>query len=307
MTTDGTRILVIHNPVSGRRNAARLDRVLGRMRETSAQITVRETGAPGEAETMAGEARGFDVVAVAGGDGTVNEAINGLAGLGHKAPPLAFIPLGTANILAHELGLPRSASGLAEIVLNGERRTAWPGSANGRRFLLMVSTGFDARVVAQVGSGLKRCLGAGAYVVSAFKEMWRSGGRCRVTVDGKDGETLDAATVIITRARHYGGGFILAQGARLGEKKLYVVCMEGSGVWNTLRYGAALLRGQLHRLGDVRILTGISVTVEGPPGDPSESGEAGGAVQMDGDLAGTLPLEVCLDSVPVTLLAPPQR
>lgn len=248
------------------------------------------------------------MVAVAGGDGTVNEAVNGLGGLEARdgnAPPLAFIPLGTANILAHELGLPRSASGLAETILRGERRTAWPGRANGRRFLLMVSAGFDARVVARVDTGSKRFLGAAAYVLGALREMGRrSAARYRVCVDG---EKLDAATVVITRTRHYGGGFVLAPQARLEEKKLYVVCLAGSGVRDILRYGAALVCGRLHRLGDVRIMEGDSVTVVGPPGDLGDSGEAGGTVQMDGDLAGTLPLEVCLDSVPVTLLAPPQR
>ena len=170
MTASGTRILVIYNPVSGRRNKARLDRVLTRLCEAGAQVTVRETGGPGDAETYAREAGNFDVVAVAGGDGTVNEALNGLGTLGGKTPrgktpALAFIPLGTANILAHELGLPRSAWGLAETILVGERKVVRPGRANGRLFLLMVAAGFDARVVAGVDTGTKRVLGAAAYVV----------------------------------------------------------------------------------------------------------------------------------------------
>ncbi len=319
MTASGTRILVIYNPVSGRRNKARLDRVLTRLCEAGAQVTVRETGGPGDAETYAREAGNFDVVAVAGGDGTVNEALNGLGTLGGKTPrgktpALAFIPLGTANILAHELGLPRSAWGLAETILVGERKVVRPGRANGRLFLLMVSAGFDARVVAGVDTGTKRVLGAAAYVVAAFKEMWRGGGRCRVTVngedgkDGKDSEVCDAATVIITRARHYGGGFVLVRDARLEEPRLYVVCLAGSGAWNALRYGAALVLGRLHRLDDVRIMEGTSVHVEGAGGD------SGDPLQMDGDLmegpAGILsedgPLEVCLDEIPVTLLGPPR-
>lgn len=300
MGQNAIRIVVIHNPVSGRRRGARLDRVLTRMREAGVQVTLRETAGPGDAEILAREAGNFDVVAVAGGDGTVNEVLNGLGALEGgaprgKTPALAFIPLGTANILAHELGLPRGAAALAEVILNGERRVAWPGRANGRRFLLMVSAGFDARVVARVDTVSKRFLGAGAYVVAAFKEMWRGGARCHVTVDGKDGETHEAATVIIAKARHYGGGFVLVPQARLEEPKLHVVCLAGSGAWNTLRYGLALLRGRLGELSDVRILTGDAVRVEGDSGEP---------VQMDGDLAGELPLEVSVDETPVTLLVP---
>ncbi len=296
MSQNATRIMVIYNPVSGRRSGARLDRMLVHLREAGARVTLCETTGPGAAETLAGEAGDFDVVAVAGGDGTINEAVNGLSRLGDEAPALAFIPLGTANILAHELGLPHSAAGLAEVILNGERREAWPGRANGRRFLLMVSAGFDARVVAGVDTVSKRLLGAGAYVLSAFKEMWRSAGRCRVTVNG---EVQDAATVIIAKARHYGGGFVLARDARLEESTFHVVCLAGSGAWNILRYGAALVLGRLDRLNDVWIVEASSVRVEGAAGEP---------LQMDGDLMGELsdhgPLEVCLDEIPVTLLVP---
>lgn len=308
MGQNAIRIVVIHNPVSGRRSRARLDRVLTRMREAGAQVTLRETAGPGDAEILAREAGNFDVVAVAGGDGTVNEALNGLGTLEGEAPrgktprgeapALAFIPLGTANILAHELGLPRGAAGLADVILNGERRVTWLGRANGRRFLLMVSAGFDARVVAGVNTVSKRFLGAGAYVVAAFKEMWRGGGRHSVEVDG---EVHEAATVIVTKARHYGGGFVLVRGARLEEPKLHVVCLAGSGAWNMLRYGLALLRGRLDRLDDVRILEGVAVRVEG------DSGETAAPVQMDGDLQGNLPLEVSIDETPVSLLVPARK
>jgi YegS/Rv2252/BmrU family lipid kinase len=268
--------------------------VLSHLRKADARVTVRKTRSPGEAEIFAGQAGDYDVVVVAGGDGTVNEAINGLGGLDGNAPPLAFIPLGTANILAHELGLPRSAGGLAETILRGGQYTARPGLANGRRFLLMASAGFDAQVVARVNMRLKRHLGTAAYIFTAFLEIWRKRATSyRVSVDG---ETNEAGAVVITRARHYGGGFMLVPQARLDERKLYVVCLSGSGVWDILRYSAALSCGRLHRLSDVRILEGGSVIVEGSQED---------LVQIDGDRLGTLPLEVSVDSVPIALMAPP--
>jgi diacylglycerol kinase family enzyme len=108
------RLLVIYNPTAGRRKARRLKRWLGHLERLGAQVTLAETNAPRHAEAIARAAdpQRFDAVAVAGGDGTINEAVNGLT----RSPlPLALLPLGTANVLAAEIGLPRSLKVLAHI------------------------------------------------------------------------------------------------------------------------------------------------------------------------------------------------
>ncbi|RDD62225.1 diacylglycerol/lipid kinase family protein [Ferruginivarius sediminum] len=110
------RVAVIHNPVAGWRRRRYLRRVIDALRERGCEVRLRRTTAPGDAHAFAAEAEGCDVLAVAGGDGTVNEALNGLAG---RHVPLSVIPLGTANVLAHELGLPRRPVALARAIVEG--------------------------------------------------------------------------------------------------------------------------------------------------------------------------------------------
>ena len=98
--------------------------------------------APGDAERLAREAEAdFDIIVAAGGDGTLNAVANGMA----AAPrPLALLPLGTANVLAREIGLPRRPERLAELIAAGPARPIWPGRVGDRLFLTMASSGFDA-------------------------------------------------------------------------------------------------------------------------------------------------------------------
>ena len=142
------RLLVIFNPIAGRRARQRLDAALAALERLGVAIEVRETQAPGDAEAFARGARAsdFDAIAVAGGDGTMNEVVNGLA---DPDLPVAILSLGTANVLAHEIGLPRDPCRLAEIVATGPARRVALGEAlfeNGspaRRFVLMTGIGFD--------------------------------------------------------------------------------------------------------------------------------------------------------------------
>ncbi|HEY0832889.1 MAG TPA: acylglycerol kinase family protein, partial [Azospirillum sp.] len=110
------RFLVIHNPVAGPRRARRLRAVIEVLTQRfGAEVRVQATSGRGDAEAMARAVApgAWDALAVAGGDGTINEAVNGLAARGAEAAPvpLGIVPLGTANVLAHELGLPLDAVG----------------------------------------------------------------------------------------------------------------------------------------------------------------------------------------------------
>ena len=105
----------------------------------------------------------------------------------------------------------------------------------------------------------------------------------------------EAATVVVTHARHYGGPFVITPEAGLDRPQMQVVMMRGHGWWNTLRYGAALVMGRLHRLADVEVVAATGAEIEGPDFDP---------VQMDGDLMSTLPLSVGMEPRAVRLCVP---
>lgn len=287
------RVAVIHNPVAGWRRRRYFRRVLAALADLGCEVRVRETGARGDAEAFARAAPDCDVLAVAGGDGTVNEVLNGLAG---PPRPLAVIPLGTANVLAHELALPRAPEALARVIVEGARVPVHLGEVNGRRFALMVGAGFDAHVVARVDARVKKWLRQVAYVLASGAVLVRFGRPCyRVTADGV---AHTAASVVVAKGRRYGGPFVLAPAARLWRPDFQVVLFRRGGAWATMRYGLALLTGRLHRRHDVAILSATAVRIEGPAGDP---------VQGDGDDLCRLPVDIrlCRDAAVLIMPAAP--
>jgi diacylglycerol kinase (ATP) len=283
-------IVLIHNPIAGWRRRGRLRGVVNRLRALGRRVDVLETTQRGDAETFAALAERYRTIAVAGGDGTVNEVLNGLP---RNAPPLAFVPLGTANVLACELGMRLGARAIGDLVHEGVAVDVFGGRANGRRFVLMVSAGIDAWTVRTVRTGLKRKIGGLAYVVALFRLM-RDFPYPTYTVT-VDGAPYLASTVIVTRARRYGGPFVIAPGASLRAPALTVVMATGKGLWNMLRYGAAIARGTLHELEDVITVEGRAVRIEGPDGDP---------VQADGDLVTALPVDIAADDAAYRLIVP---
>ncbi len=286
-------LLVIRNPTAGRRGGL-FARTLDCLQALGCQTEVRETATRGDAEAWARESvgMGYDAVVAAGGDGTVAEVINGLVAVA-GAPPLAILPLGTANVLAIEIGLPADPRALAEVVAAGRARTVCLGRLRdqaGRRthFSLMAGVGFDAHVVAGVNPGLKRALGKGAYVAESLRQLGAF--RCpryRVTVDGA---VYEAASLIIANGRHYAGRYVCAPEAAIDDPVLHVCLFERGGPLAVLRYMVALQTGRLARRLDYRILLARHVTIAEPAGEP---------LQADGDIVATLPVEI--DVVPDVL------
>nr|WP_211108148.1 diacylglycerol kinase family protein [Azospirillum sp. OGB3] len=281
--------MVIHNPVAGARRARRLGAVLERLEQRhGVAVTLRATGGRGDAEAMARAVApgAFDAVVAAGGDGTINEVVNGLGarGDGGAAIPLGIVPLGTANVLAHELGLPLDAEGTARVLAEGRSLPVHLGVANGRAFAMMAGAGLDARVVERVDPRLKRLIGKGAYAVETLARIAAGGGGpYRVAVDGA--EPVEVASVIVAKGHFYGGRFVCAPDARLADPWLHVCLFPRSGRGNALRYLWGVTAGRLPRFPDYRILPARRVIVDGPAGEP---------VQGDGDVIARLPVEIAL-------------
>lgn len=296
-------LLLIVNPTAGRRRRGLVDAVAARVRQEGWSVDVVETTAAGDARRLAEtcDASRYSVIAVAGGDGTINEVVNGLAGRGDDAPAVGIVPLGTANVLAHELGLGFSATAVARTMTAGRALVVQPGEAvNGagsRCFSLMAGAGFDAKVVAGVSAPLKRRLGRAAYVWRSLVEARRyKPVRYEVEIDGVRHE---ASSVIVTRSRHYAGPYVVAPKAALGEPLLHVCLFERWGRSHTFRYGLALLLGRLPRTAGYRVVTGRSVRVS-VLSDAGELREQ--PVQIDGDNALTLPVSIGLAAGAVRLL-----
>ena len=189
-----------------RRRHERLQAVLTELGKRGLRPRLEETRARGDAVKMAQQAvrQGASLVVAAGGDGTIAEVAEGLRG---SKTQLGILPLGTANVLALELGLPRAPAALAETLIGGRIRWLRPGlvtfaDGSNRLFVQMLGMGFDAAVVSALDLGLKRRLGRAAYVLQAARELTRYRfPACVVELDGTRYEAYTRVTMFWLR-RH---------------------------------------------------------------------------------------------------------
>ena len=290
------RMLIVFNPAAGARRRRKLLAALDLLRGLGLRPEVADTARRGHAVELARDAahEGVRIVVAAGGDGTIAEVAAGLSG---SDSALGVLPLGTANVLALELGLPRAPARAAAVLAMGRTALLHPGLAqygDGREllFVQMLGAGFDAAVVHALRPGLKRMIGKGAYVVQTIREMPRYPfGAIRVELDGR---VEDAASAIVTKGRLYAGRFLLAPGADPHEEGFHVALFRDAGVMAAMRYGAALPLGLLPRLRGVEILRagGVRLTGEAIP------------VQADGDAAGRLPVTITAAPRPMRIVVP---
>lgn len=290
-------MMVIFNPTAGRRRAHLLWRVLDVLSANGVRLDLAETRHAGHAGVLAREAAasGVRLVVAAGGDGTIAEVVGGLAGSPSR---LGIIPLGTANVLAWELGLPFAPHAVASALAFGRTRTLWPGLAHtpdgARVFVQMLGVGLDAQVVHRLSLPLKRAVGRAAYVAQTLREVARyEFAPLRVRLDGHDHA---AAGVVVSKGRLYGGRYTLAPTARPGEPGFTVALFSRGGRLPALLYGAALPLNLLPHAPGLRLLRAQHVEIL--HGD----GACDSPAQADGDPAGRTPVSVSDAAGPVEVV-----
>lgn len=260
--------------------------------ELGVAVTERRTNRRGDALKFVEEvpASAYDALVIAGGDGTINEAINGLRG---DSPPLAIVPLGTANVLAAEINLDPDPAHVAHTIAHAPASTIHLGIVNEHRFVMMAGVGIDAHVVKNVSPKLKRMTGKSAYVWQTLVELGRfPSPTYTVTIDGTGHEVGSA---VFANGHFYGGQFVSVPEARLEDRSLHACLLAGRGRWNLIRYGIALTGNRLTRLRDVTTVEFDRAEIDGPEGDP---------IHADGDIVGSLPATVRCDPTPLHVLRP---
>ena len=286
------RFSIIFNPTAGRCRRRTLGQVVTALAAREFDVHVAATSGPGDATRLARRAvsAGTDVVAAAGGDGTIREVVAGMIG-GNAL--LGIVPMGTASVLAAELRLPRRPEAVAAVIASETVRSLHVPRANGHPFLLMAGAGFDGAVVESVTPSLKHRLGKGAFVLSALR-TWAAGPRPRIRVE-VDGSVRYAESVVVTNVSRYAGPYVLAPGADPQSQGL-AVCLFARV--HPLTLAKNLLRGL--RGGTVRgpgleILRAHDVVVSAPVRVP---------IQIDGDAAGALPLRLTSTTERIRVLCP---
>ncbi|MHB8685386.1 MAG: diacylglycerol/lipid kinase family protein [Dehalococcoidia bacterium] len=248
---------------------------------------------PGHTTELARQAasNGAQVVLVYGGDGTINEAVNGIAG---SRAALAVLPGGTANVWAKEVRISRDPVAAMRAAIDGERRQVDLGRAGGRYFLLMAGVGLDGEVIERVRPDAKRRFGALSYLMAAVPTAlstrpWQA--RLRI-----DGEEIDTALywMVIGNTRSYGGFRDITHRAQADDGKLDVAIMQRGGVVRLAIDGMRMLVGRHDRSPNIRYLRATAVTVE----------TAGLPVQVDGEPVGETPMIFEIAPRALTVIVP---
>lgn len=283
---------IIYNPRAGGSRAARLGAVLSRLEAAGHRCDLVTMTGAGDAARFARLAAGesADLLVVAGGDGTVNDA---LQGLGPDSPPLGLIPMGTANVLASEIGMSGDPERIAECLMRRRLRTVRLGLVNERRFMMMASVGLDAQVVADVRRPLKERLGKGAYALQALRALGLR--RVPPVQVSTAGMRRRAATVVVSNGKRYGGDFVLAPRADLASPSFQVTLFPAGGALSVMLRSLAIPLGLARRFALVEQLEFEALHIDGPAGAP---------VQADGDIVAALPARFAFAPDPIRICVP---
>ena len=273
---------LIINPVSGGYSEQRLRQVMAALEADGLAPDLLLTKTADDAEEFSRcicQEREEPFIIAGGGDGTVNGVINGLAA---ERATLAVLPLGTANVLAKELGIVSLNDAVARIVA-GATRPLTVGLLEGggvrRRFLLMAGIGVDGSIVRGVRLREKRVVGKGAYLLSAARLLrnWERE-RLEVTAGGK---RIECHSVVVCNSARYGGGFILAPGADLFTPEFQVACITADTRSAYLKLALAVISGRVMENRDIVRFGATELTVSGKK-----------AVQADGDYFCDAPVRI---------------
>ena len=284
------------------------------LRKAGMELEVSPTSGPGQRRSSQRKQQNkdTDVVLVCGGDGTINEVINGLAG---SQVPLGLLPGGTANMLAREVGLPLNpVRAAAELSRWSPRRiplgkaTWWPerASINGapaqkeqatRYFVSVAGIGYDAHVVYKLSLEMKLSWGVAGYIMEALRQAFRypfQSFSCR-TDDGPDRIATFAAA---QRAGNYGGWLHLTPDARFFDDRFNLCLFKSHNRARYFLYAALVLARQHFLLGDVELVEARKLDCAAQV--------AGETIrfELDGELVGTLPATFEIVPDALALLVP---
>jgi len=290
--------LIILNPAAHSEKAVRLTE---RIHALCTGAEVRLTSMPGDAERIAREAvgEGFTTLIAAGGDGTINEVVNGLVSTRNPDVRLGILPVGTMNVFAVELGIPLNSLEKAwEIILKDEVRhldlPVCKTAEESRCFVQLAGVGLDAEVVRRTSRESKKALGPLSYLLSLAQVAGVK--PPPVTIESEEGMVRSGSFVLLGNGRFYGGPFKMFRKGSPCDGLIDVLVFRNQSPWDLFRYMNAILIGQHAELSDVEYFQTTSLSLHSESPVPYE---------LDGEMAGYLPLSLRVENGALPVLAPP--
>ncbi len=283
--------LVILNPAArsqrARHQRAHVEALAGN------SVVICATSKSGEAEGLArrGAQEGFERIVAAGGDGTIHEVVNGLAG---SEAALGLLPLGTMNVFATELGFPtHDLARCWTIIEDGNTRLVDLPSANEKHFAQLAGVGLDAQVVKETSMAMKRSFGPLSYLIQAAQIAARV--PPRLTIESESTSIDEGSFVLIGNGRLYGGPFPFFKRAVIDDGLLDVVAFKRLGYLEIIRYLQNVLFSSDIRAPEVEYFQTRYLRVSSDQDVP---------VELDGELVGTCPVEFRVQKQSLRVLVP---
>ena len=304
MSSQGRDAVLIVNPTAGGgRRMRQLDEARRVLRNAGIETELQSTTAAGEATVMARRAvnASRQLVIVCGGDGTVNEVVNGLA---CSQVPLAVLPAGTANVLGKELALPRNLPRAAERIAQAPYRRialglAIPEKSSGepRYFLSVAGAGADGALVSAVRPEIKLKAGILAYWQEGLRQLTKYDFPMFRTSMSGNSIDVDASLVIVGRTKHYGGPFKITTEADLMQPEFELAFVTTRSAWRYIAYLPLIWAGKLRGARHVRFFKTNSLQCASNSASQVQ-------IQVDGEPAGRLPVEFRIVPDALTLAIP---
>jgi len=282
--------VVILNPAAGNEEAKYWQ---GRVESISRGCLIHTTSHPGGAEALARQAveQGFGKIVAAGGDGTVNEVVNGLAG---SDVALGLLPIGTVNVFAMELGLPSHNLELCWDVIQGENmRLVDLPSANGKGLVQLAGVGLDAQVVKETSLTFKRSFGPLSYLISAAQIAARQ--PPKLFIESENTPVEEGSFVLVGNGRLYGGPFPFFKHALIDDGLFDVVVFKRLGYLEIIKYLQDVVFSSDIRVPEVEYFQTQRLRI---------SSEQDVPVELDGELAGNCPVDFQIKEKALRVLAP---
>jgi diacylglycerol kinase (ATP) len=281
---------IILNPAAGSEQAERWRERIESIAHGCALFTTSHSG---EAEALARHVaeKGVEKIVAAGGDGTINEVVNGLAGTNAA---LGLFPLGTVNVFAMELGLPTNNLEFCWEVIQGDNmRFVDLPSANGKYFVQLAGVGLDAQVVKETSLAFKRSLGPLSYLISAAQIAARE--PPRLFIESKNASVDEASFVLVGNGRHYGGPFPFFKHAVLDDGLFDVVAFKRLGYLEIIKYLQDVVFSSDIRVPEVEYFQTPHLRITSDQDVP---------VELDGELVGICPVDFQIREKALRVLTP---
>ncbi len=286
------RFLIVYNPLAGSSKRQKLANVVRRLRVQGCTVELRSTGSPDECQRLIRSiaAQGdYDAVVAAGGDGTVRTAAAALAG---TDMPLGIIPIGTGNVMAHEIGLKMHSRAIADCLIKGDVAQLSTAYANGEPFYLMVGAGFDGRVIGWLDAAFKRRVGKLAYTWPVIRGVLAGPDVLKVRIDDREHE---AGWAVATMGRRYAGSFVLAPNAQLDGNNIQTVLFHAPNRLSMVSQLVEVAAGRIEKRGDIEHVAGDTIEITSSRPVP---------VQIDGEPFGSTPVHIKTGGPVLNLIAP---